>query len=46
MFSLTGYAYDDRLSVKKYCLLAKHITKNRVNNYFSYRDDGCFLSLE
>ena len=32
MFSLTGYTYDDRLKiVKKYCLLAKHITKNRVN---------------
>ena len=32
IFSLKGYTYDDRLKiVKKYCLLAKHITKNKVN---------------
>ena len=32
IFSLKGYTYNDRLKiVKKYCLLAKHITKNKVN---------------
>tara|TARA_A100001011_G_scaffold357104_1_gene401678 strand:+ start:1162 stop:1689 length:528 start_codon:yes stop_codon:yes gene_type:complete len=32
IFSLTGYTYTDRLkTVKKYCLLSKHITKNKVN---------------
>ena len=32
IFSLTGYTYADRLKiVKKYCLLSKHITKNKVN---------------
>jgi adenylylsulfate kinase-like enzyme len=32
IFSLKGYTYDDRLKiVKKYCLLAKHITNNKVN---------------
>lgn len=32
IFSLKGYTYNDRLKiVKKYCLLAKHVTQNKVN---------------